>query len=92
MQCGFALLESGGISLKNTKNILLKNVMNTCIGALCWWALGNALAYGSCGANSNGFIGTQGFFSTDSRLTNNPFYWSGETCVAAGHPGCAHHQ
>jgi ammonia channel protein AmtB len=40
MQCGFALLESGSVRLKNTKNILLKNVMNTCLSALVWWAVG----------------------------------------------------
>ena len=39
-QCGFALLEAGSVRLKNTKNILLKNVMNTCLGALIWWAVG----------------------------------------------------
>ena len=40
MQCGFALLEAGSVRLKNTKNILLKNVVNTCLSALTWWAIG----------------------------------------------------
>ena len=40
LQCGFALLEAGSVRLKNTKNILLKNVVNTCISATTWWAVG----------------------------------------------------
>lgn len=40
LQCGFALLEAGSVRLKNTNNILLKNVINTCLGALTWWAVG----------------------------------------------------
>ena len=57
VQCGFALLEAGGIRFKNTKNILLKNTMNTCIGALVWWACGAAFAYSGCGNGANPFIG-----------------------------------
>ena len=40
VQCGFALLEAGSVRMINTKNILLKNVLNTCLGALIWWAVG----------------------------------------------------
>lgn len=36
---GFALLEAGSVRLKNTKNILLKNIVNTCINAITWWAI-----------------------------------------------------
>ena len=31
MQCGFALLEAGTVRSKNTKNILLKNLLDACI-------------------------------------------------------------
>ena len=32
MQCGFALLEAGTVRAKNTKNILLKNLLDACLG------------------------------------------------------------
>ena len=32
LQCGFALLEAGTVRSKNTKNILLKNLLDACIG------------------------------------------------------------
>ena len=44
MQLGFALVEAGSVRAKNTKNILLKNILDCCIGALIWWAWGQALA------------------------------------------------
>ena len=34
-QCGFALLEAGTVRSKNTKNILLKNLLDACLGAFC---------------------------------------------------------
>mmetsp|Transcript_6332 Transcript_6332/g.15206 ORF Transcript_6332/g.15206 Transcript_6332/m.15206 type:complete len:446 (-) Transcript_6332:352-1689(-) len=46
MQCGFALLEAGSVRAKNTKNILLKNVMDACIGSIVWYIIGYPLAYG----------------------------------------------
>lgn len=36
MQCGFALLEAGSIRYKNTRNILLKNTIETSTNALMW--------------------------------------------------------
>jgi uncharacterized protein with PQ loop repeat len=44
MQCGFALLEAGTVRAKNTKNILMKNVMDACIGAIIWWSVGYLVA------------------------------------------------
>ena len=32
LQCGFALLEAGSVRTKNTKNILLKNLLDACLG------------------------------------------------------------
>ena len=40
MQCGFALLEAGTVRAKNTKNILMKNLLDACVGALIWWSIG----------------------------------------------------
>ena len=44
MQCGFALLEAGTVRAKNTKNILLKNLLDACVGALIWWSFGYMIA------------------------------------------------
>jgi len=56
MQAGFALLEAGSVRAKNTKNILMKNLLDACIGALIWWGWGYGLAYNG-DATKNGFIG-----------------------------------
>merc|ERR1712086_1227150 len=53
MQAGFGLLEAGSVRTKNTKNILLKNLLDACIGAIIWWAWGFGVAYGDSG-NSDG--------------------------------------
>lgn len=66
MQCGFALLEAGSVRAKNTKNILLKNVLDTCVGSLVWWAWGHSLAFGENGALPNAFIGGTNFFMSNS--------------------------
>jgi len=59
MQCGFALLEAGTVRSKNTKNILLKNLLDACLGAIIWWAWGMGVAYGDSGTeDGNVFIGT----------------------------------
>ena len=44
MQCGFALLEAGTVRAKNTKNILLKNLLDACVGGLIWWSIGYMIA------------------------------------------------
>jgi len=36
MQTGFAMLEVGSVDVKNTRNILLKNVLDASIGAIIW--------------------------------------------------------
>ncbi|PSC73998.1 ammonium transporter [Micractinium conductrix] len=73
MQCGFALLEAGTVRLKNTKNILLKNVIDACVGTIAWWAVGYAFAFGAC--EENGFIGYHNFFTSD--VPANPgLFWA----------------
>ena len=37
MQAGFAMLCAGAVRSKNTVNILLKNVMDACGGAISYW-------------------------------------------------------
>ncbi|CAM9806871.1 unnamed protein product, partial [Hapterophycus canaliculatus] len=51
----------GSVSPKNTKAVLLKNIGDASLGALSWWLVGFALAYGK---DSHGFIGTSFFALT----------------------------
>ena len=62
MQCGFAMLCAGSIRQKNVKNIMLKNILDACGGALGYWACGFGVAY-----EGGSFIGTSGgrFFLND---------------------------
>jgi len=57
MQAGFALLEAGSVRAKNTKNILLKNTLDACLGTAVWFAWGFALAFGADPDDPNDFIG-----------------------------------
>ena len=51
MQAGFAMVEVGLNSQKNTVNILFKNLMDFCIGALLFWVVGYTIMYpGDAGA------------------------------------------
>jgi Amt family ammonium transporter len=45
MQAGFAMVETGFNASKNAVNILFKNTMDFCIGALFFFAFGFALMY-----------------------------------------------
>jgi len=51
MQAGFALVESGFNSAKNTVNILFKNMMDLCIGMMLFFVVGYGLMYPGDGGN-----------------------------------------
>ena len=53
MQAGFSLCEAGFTRAKNTGNILMKNLMDFCIGTPCFWLIGFGLMFGL----GNGLIG-----------------------------------
>jgi len=59
MQAGFAMVESGFNSSKNTINILFKNLMDVCVGVLIYFAVGYGLMYP--GDAGNGYFGYAGF-------------------------------
>ena len=58
MQAGFLFLEIGFSRMKNAGTIVPKVLANFSIAALCYWAVGFALAFGGSGW----FAGTHGFF------------------------------
>lgn len=47
MQAGFAMVEAGLNSAKNTVNILFKNLMDLCIGGLLYYVVGYNIMYGN---------------------------------------------
>lgn len=61
MQAGFALVEAGFVRSKNVTNILMKNVLDACFGAMVYFAVGFGLAYGAAEA-ATGFYGSGSFF------------------------------
>ncbi len=58
MQAGFAMVESGFTRAKNACNIMMKNMMDFCVGALAYWAVGFGLMFGI----GTGFFGHSDFF------------------------------
>ena len=50
MQAGFSMCEAGFTRAKNTGNILMKNLMDFCIGTPCFWLVGFGLMFGSSSA------------------------------------------
>jgi len=65
MQIGFTLLEVGSVSIKNTKNVLIKNVIDLCVSGLVFYCVGFALMHGPEG----GFAGRSGFALVGGRLS-----------------------
>jgi ammonium transporter, Amt family len=57
MQGGFAMLEIGFSRAKNAGTVVAKVLTNLSIAALCYWAVGFAIAFGN-----GALLGTDGFF------------------------------
>ena len=58
MQAGFAYVEGGLTRSKNTNNIMMKNLMDFCLGTVAFWAVGFAFMFG----DGNPYIGLSGWF------------------------------
>ena len=65
MQAGFALVEAGFTRSKNTTNILMKNVLDACVGGIVFYMFGFGLAFGVSGESANGVFGDGNFFLKD---------------------------
>ena len=61
MQAGFAMVEAGFTRAKNSGNIIMKNLMDFCIGTVMWFLIGASLMLPSAGGDIMGVIGTPGF-------------------------------
>jgi ammonium transporter, Amt family len=58
MQPGFAFLEAGFAQKKETVNVLMECIFDTCICGLLFWAIGYSFMF----SEGNGFIGYHWFF------------------------------
>jgi Amt family ammonium transporter len=65
MQAGFMALEAGFARSRETVNVLLECVFDTCLCGLLYWAIGFAFQFGE----GNGLIGHQFFFLQNAPLT-----------------------
>ncbi|KAK1858746.1 hypothetical protein I4F81_001347 [Pyropia yezoensis] len=67
MQTGFAMLTAGSVRAKNVKSVLMKVLMDTCVGGVAWMLFGNAFAYGE---KANAFLGHSGWALADGDTTD----------------------
>jgi len=88
MHAGFAMLEAGSCRAKNASNVLMKNLLNVCVGSVAWYLIGYGLAYGGPmkdGMLENKFIGSengmaaQGFLSGSEDGSIEPFEEPGQS-------------
>ena len=62
MQAGFAMVETGFTRAKNAGNIIMKNLMDFCIGTPVFWLVGFGIMFGA----GNGFFGSISGIASES--------------------------
>jgi len=87
MQAGFVMLEAGFARTRETVNVLMECVFDTCLCGVLFWAVGYAFMFG----HGNGFIGWGGLLK-DGHSISNWFFLQNtpETYEATGIPVLAH--
>src|SRR5258708_6130899 len=58
MQAGFVMLEAGFARTRETVNVLMECIFDTCLCGVLFWACGYAFMF----SHGNGFIGYHWFF------------------------------
>ena len=69
MQAGFAFVEAGLTRAKNVANVMMKNMMDLCFGALAFFAVGFAIAFGGDMDGLGKYIGGGGWFLGEGAFT-----------------------
>jgi len=78
------MVEAGSCRVQNVQNVLMKNLVDVCVGTLCWWFIGWTLAYGVGDGKNNGFANSQNIFgmgfvseSSEGQMTpsNDMVHW-----------------
>ena len=72
MQPGFAMVEAGFTRAKNASNILMKNLMDFCIGSIAFWLVGFGIMFG---ASALGLFGTNGFLLSTADPSTGEGLW-----------------
>ncbi len=83
MQCGFAMVEAGFTRAKNAGNIIMKNLMDFCIGTVAFSVLGFGLL---CGEDAlGGFLGlpNYGIFTDFNNFPWHIFVFNLVFCATA---------
>ena len=80
MQAGFTLVETGFTRGKNAGNIIMKNIMDLCIGSLGFWAIGYTVMYGE---SIGSLIGTPTLFFDNVDDMHNLFFQTVFAATAA---------
>lgn len=86
MQAGFVMLEAGFARTKETVNVLMECIFDTCLCGILFWAIGYAFMFGW----GNGFIGWHG--DPAGKITGSWFFLSNipDTYATTGIPILAH--
>ena len=88
MQCGFAMVETGFTRAKNAGNIIMKNLMDFCIGTIVFMALGAGLLlgedtlFGLVGIPNYGYITNFASYDWSSFVFNLVFCATAATIVS----------
>ena len=73
MQPGFAMVETGLTRAKNAANILMKNLIDFCIGSIAFWLIGFGIMFG---IDKFGFFGFSGFFLSSANTSTSEGMWN----------------
>lgn len=76
MQAGFAMVETGFTRAKNAGNIIMKNLMDFCIGTPVFWLVGFGLMFGGSGAlvGRIGGLASEANYGTSMLPDGVPFF------------------
>eukprot|EP01084_Bolivina_argentea_P261185 441265_1 len=75
MQTGFTMLEAGSVKIGNVQNILFKNMMDACVGAIAFYIFGYAVAYGDGICSIGGFMGCKNIALSSLPVEWNSFFF-----------------
>ncbi|NLE64384.1 MAG: ammonium transporter [Elusimicrobia bacterium] len=72
MQAGFAMVETGFTRAKNAGNIMMKNLMDFCVGSLAFFFIGYGIMFG---IDKLGLFGTSKFWGSFADPTTGEGLW-----------------
>jgi Amt family ammonium transporter len=61
MLLGFSLLEMGAVSMKNRNSVMLKGILNMCVGAIAYYLIG----FGFSSSAEGGIMGNKHYVGVD---------------------------